>query len=469
MTGNSSYYYYLAFLNYFKGGCLEIDPASITKDSDDILVYHYGFPHTNTGVYLSVLLKLIIIWVRANKDKLDLAPIILSIDNKNIKKYIDHQVIWKVLNTTLYHPINNDLVVPFHQKISVNEPVQKYCGKIILRWDQCHSVPPKICDNKGIHNPCNLNKDAQNSFHKSGGESIIRRVIALPRRKRSFQEDMLDTCVKSDWVTISRPAFKNNLFLEVELPRPRELTMSTIVQGNGLIKDNHLYPKLIENTENYLVRVYPCPLRHSNSSNYSAFKYLWHGIQFIALNFQHFDYYLALYLAFFQTTNRHAVALKPKNRYLMVTNALQKVQISLTGLTDIQEIKVCDYLRKKMEVIKRTKVEKDIVFEYTYHTLFPVLVLSTKVNSRKYYYYCNLTHLPFRTTLEWTHYSHPSIPFSNRDLNSYFKTYDFESGDSVDPFYDYLISDLPLFNQESSPILGAHSEIVIQKKNRSVI
>ena len=123
MTSKSSYYYYLAFLNHFRGGCLEIDPSGITKDQEDVLIYHQGFPQTNNDVRLSVLLKLILVWVRyVTSNSSLIGPIILSIDNKKIRRYQDQQVIWKVLMQTLYHPRNKTIVVPYNQKIGVGEP-----------------------------------------------------------------------------------------------------------------------------------------------------------------------------------------------------------------------------------------------------------------------------------------------------------------------------------------------------------
>ena len=60
--------------------------------------------------------------------------------------------------------------------------------------------------------------------------------------------------------------------------------MATIVQGRGKIKDGTVYPNLLKQLQYTLLRVFPCPLRHSDSSNYSPFKYFLNGCQYVALN-----------------------------------------------------------------------------------------------------------------------------------------------------------------------------------------
>lgn len=421
--GSKSYYhYYLAFLNYFNGGCLEIDPSSLTRDGHDLLVYHHGFKiMTDNNLRLSVLLKLIIKWLRLRiikikNDKLHhnifnpikLGPIILSIDNKSLKHISEHRILWNVLNDTLYHSSNRDLVVPYDTMISLDEPIFKYCGKIILRWNMCTNKPfNNLCNNQGIFSPTDID--------------LISTDKTKTKTKTTVQDKDKDK--DSSWITIPRPEVSAEQLVSSKLPVPTRLTMTTIVQGTQIIEDGQIYPYLIRNTGNYLVRVFPCPFRHSNSGNYGTFKYFQHGIHCIALNFQKIDCYLLFYLAMFGQRSliiqNQSISHARTGDFIDLIN-LESVTVSIINLADLTDLldmsshklHYYDYLKKTKNTIS---IKSPIIYRYS--NICPVLVMWIKLGRKKYYITINLENLKASTVVDIMpmHYSTPQLE-TNQEL-----------------------------------------------------
>jgi hypothetical protein len=252
LSDRSAYHMYFAFLNKFKGGCLEIDPIKVTKDRSDIIINHANIQLTG-GIKLGNLLYQIKLWLLRNIDHVT-GPIILTFDNKSVKSIKDHQVIWKVFNEVLFTKENLDLglTMSYDEVVKIDTPIRDLIGKIILRWDE---------------------------------QKINTDVKALIRP---------DTDAKT-WIHINKPHVK--LLSEAYQPENDRLSMQTF--KNNMKVFTKIHPNL-EAGKNRLTlkRLYPDPLKIL-SGNYNPDIYIQNGINCVALNFQHYDHYLEAYTTFF--------------------------------------------------------------------------------------------------------------------------------------------------------------------------
>lgn len=292
LTSNSAYYIYFAILNKFGGGCMEIDPVEITKNRDDVKIYHSGTP---TGkIKLGILLKLIVMWLKDpdNKDKIT-GPILLTFDNKTIKKRRDHDIIWNIFNDILFREENRDIVVWYDDNINKKD-IKDLVGKIIFRWDKCTHNQNGVSSTEFPTHPddiCHTKK--KNKLEPSKG--------LFP---------YCDGECATEWLNIIKP--------KISLFKPQDpldgIQMQTIKQGDDEIKSKELYPKLINNTTKDILRVYPDPLKIS-SGNYNPSRFFANGAQCVALNFQNYGLYLSMYFAFFGNKT-----LVPKPSWLLTSN-----------------------------------------------------------------------------------------------------------------------------------------------------
>jgi hypothetical protein len=358
LTSKSTYYIYMAILNKFGGGCLEIDPICLTSDQKDIKIYHLKTP---TGeIKLGILLKLIILWLRdpTNEKK---GPIILTFDNKTLKYKFEHDIIWKIFNDILYNDKNKDLVVWYTENIN-NTPIEELVGKIIIRWDQCTHNQNKVESNS---NDIKLNDECK-----------ILKNDKLEDSKGIFFNCNNKACPKK-WINITKP---NNSLLKYYNYIHKDIQMQTIKQDDNLIKSGEINTTLISNLTIDLLRVYPDPLK-IKSGNYNPEKFITNGIQYVALNFQIYGIYLSMYYTFFDNetlihklhwmlTRNYNKIINPENYlkiyppyYLAKINIISCIQqtsnktLFMSNYTDLYDICIYDALNNKPIPIINGKVE----------------------------------------------------------------------------------------------------------------
>ena len=269
LTDNSTYYMYIAFLNTFGGGCLEIDPVSVHDHVEstgnkikDIIIKHGPL----TGqIFLSKLLELIILWLD-DEETIKTGPIILTFDNKYLKKRKEQDYIWDVFNRTIFKQSTKQYV--FSNQILLEKTDIAYLkGKIIIRWDECTNPITKgtdeVCSKDGKTETKGL---FNNNNNKSGVNISIPKVNLLTTKT----ED-------------------------------KKVEMYTLIANND-IEPNEIVFNIINNTHNKLIRVYPHPL-NIKSGNYDIAKYFASGVNCVALNFQVMDLYLIKLITFFGNTS----------------------------------------------------------------------------------------------------------------------------------------------------------------------
>ena len=143
LSGTVSYCMYMLHMNLIRGGCLEIDPNSI--EGDDVAISHTIVQGAvMNSLRLSTILRTIRYWVEKNYVSMK-GPIILSFDNKSLKKKNEHDVVWKVIKENLYYgddykskpwywPLTKPIVTGSAIKLSDLK------GKILIKWDQCVAI-----------------------------------------------------------------------------------------------------------------------------------------------------------------------------------------------------------------------------------------------------------------------------------------------------------------------------------------
>ena len=130
--------------------------------------------------------------------------------------------------------------------------------------------------------------------------------------------------------------------------------------------------KMLDHTENHLVRCYPSGLR-IDSSNYNPITMWLGGIQMVALNYQTSDVHMTLYNAFFSQNGKSGYILKPKvmgeqdhilyKRFNPFKKEIEGLHSTLIELTVISGQYVCqhDFTASTMVEIEVLGIPKDCV------------------------------------------------------------------------------------------------------------
>lgn len=241
LKGNSDVSCYTNFIDKFKGGCVEIDVLQVVNrdGKDDV---HVGHKSTLTSnIYLSDILKNIAEYISVNKPAMK-GPVILSFDNKDIKKKEDHQKIWKIFGKyigNLLYPIGDGFDIT---KVKVNNVK----GRILLKWGQCAN---------GVDDNCLALMKPPTSFE-------------FGTDKNEFGTFGTD----KKWVHFD----KNNT---ISTHKPFHYPTNS--------NYNEINKFLISNKENF-IRSYPVGQAVA-SGNYPIIPRLLHGINMVALNIQRLD------------------------------------------------------------------------------------------------------------------------------------------------------------------------------------
>jgi len=306
---------YINFIKYFKGGCIEFDPLHIAKrkTSDNVLFdVTIGHHKTPTGVlYLSDIL----FGIKQLLDNPEFEinnPIIFSFDNKDIKSYNDHQIIWFIL--LLY--LGNHLYLNFDDNEFKLKDINK---KILIKWKQCNKPECKTNNIK-----CNCLP-----MIKPSPDKLI---------TDKFWTHMNDKNTKS-YETTKIPNFTRNLS---EIIKFKEENSIKIKLSNTQEIYNYI-PKFI--------RTYP---RGANikSGNYPFLHKILYGVNMVALNMQKQDKHTMLMIEFFRDG---CIRLKPLWYYNLELETIPTSNYDIYFNNLFTNIKVCDETEIEKKCIKAKK------------------------------------------------------------------------------------------------------------------
>lgn len=313
VTGPVSYCGYMLHLNLFGNGCLEIDPVFV--QDGDVAITHAYIPRTTINyIRLSEILMIVTSWCEQHYDTMR-GPMILSFDNKTIKKKSDQDVVWNVLNKTLYDPIfeKKSWYYPYGSRVinGNNIKLSNLRGKILIKWDQCDALSDKstclrntISDKSEISELEDAPTDEQ-SIEKIGSYSSGKGLIPPPEYK--LQTDAQKVGKKT--ITIYKNPEKKRWihFTKTNFPLLKEIVPDT-VEGEMVsvqFSDKRLAvvnQTLIKNTRRNFVRVFPkgTELLSNNYPNVMGWQ---NGCQMIAINIQKQDRFYHINNEFFRDTS----------------------------------------------------------------------------------------------------------------------------------------------------------------------
>lgn len=309
ISGPVSYCGYLLHTNLIGAGCLEIDPVFV--EGNDVAITHAYIPRiTINYIRLSKVLQIITNFCEKNYGSMK-GPIILSFDNKTIKKDTEQQIVWNVLNTHLfgeqhktkpwYYPYNKPVVD------GNNVTLESLRGKILIKWDQCDALSPsgtclrdKTFDVSGISEnedaPSDKQKDETYGRYVSG-----KGLIPPPELKLTITPTNIDS-------KVIRVYNKNNAkwvhFTKTNYPLTKQKVNNTVagemmsIQYNEklFIERNDI---IIHSTHKNFIRVFPkgTELLSNNYPNVICWQ---NGCQMVAINMQKQDRFYHINQEFFR-------------------------------------------------------------------------------------------------------------------------------------------------------------------------
>jgi hypothetical protein len=249
--------YYRLQLMFYYGGCVEIDTYSV-KDND-IIIQH--LPSNSGGITLTSILDLVIkvTNIKINNNIVSSGgPIILTFDNKNLKKKSEHDVFWNIIKTYNLKDKQNYFLDITDDLDLTTKPLFDYNNKILIRWGQNDY---KKC--KDVNHSQNIGTELCPPNNSNIPEFIRNKInpskwVHLPKTKFNFTKSILNDV--------------ENKSISVQ-----------IKDGKKFINPNI---NVISNTFNNIMRVYPS-YKNVLSGNYiNNMIYFAMGVQIVALNLQ---------------------------------------------------------------------------------------------------------------------------------------------------------------------------------------
>ena len=96
----SSECYYKLILSVYFGGCIEIDTDSIHLTTNDVIITH--LPTNTKSIGLRGILRTVISALVTKEQRgIVSGPVILTFDNKQLKKKLEHDMFWLVIEEEL--------------------------------------------------------------------------------------------------------------------------------------------------------------------------------------------------------------------------------------------------------------------------------------------------------------------------------------------------------------------------------
>lgn len=260
----SSLCYYKIFLSTYFGGCVEIDPSSLTENGEDIYVTH--LPTNTKKIKLSKILKICFHAIKVKKERHILSgPLIITFDNKNLKTKNEHIIFWKlILGVDKEYP---GILLVGDKKIS-DFLINELSFNILLRWSR--------------NSECFISNDELNS-NINNKEKVGKELCQLTNSplKIHITKSSFDAVKKVD-------------------PKETDRSMSITVPNKN--KKNEINIFTILNTQRNLIRTYPY-WTNVQSNNYLQTNYLRNGVQMTALNLQYLSHPLYYNMSIFLPKN----------------------------------------------------------------------------------------------------------------------------------------------------------------------
>lgn len=345
ITGKPSTELYERFILEMGGGCVEIDPV---LDPDGVIrVYHGAMMKKSWKSSLPTMedvLNTIIETMRKLGDNGGF--VIISFDNKSIKTYDGHVMVWNVLKRTLYKKENEDIVRHYANALDPEKTrLDQIKGKIITRWDHC-------LDSDFINDKCK---------HKGLG--------------RPPGENNILT-----WVNITKPKYDD----QGNIIESSQTTMRTENTGVMYFKEDKDIYAMRNHTKNILFRVYPDPATNMESTNDNPIDLFRAGIQLIAMNIQSPKAYARMVSDFFKKfaapTYHHYVVRKPE-KYIIYN--IRSMNFTVSGFNPgiIQTRTRVKILNKKMlNHGGYIKISDTKLLTTAVYSVFPLIYLSTEID-----------------------------------------------------------------------------------------
>jgi hypothetical protein len=284
LTGNVDVKCYVNFLKYFNGGCIEFDPLKVVlRKKNDELIHDVKIGHKSTPtntLYLTDILFEIKQLLDDEENNYIKHPIIFSFDNKDIKKYKEHQIIWSILKLFLDKYLYKDFNDTELQLKNINK-------KILIKWKQCTKkeclTDNKKCKCLQLIKPESSIYNTTDYWTHMNQENTISLVD-----NHAFTHDLniirnfLDENSKK--IKISK---KNVLYRDLYSNLPKNYIIYNILQK--------------------FIRKYPSGTNIS-SGNYPFITEILYGVNMVALNMQKQDIHTMMMIEFFRETG---IRLKP--------------------------------------------------------------------------------------------------------------------------------------------------------------
>lgn len=257
LRARSTLCYYRLQLMFYYGGCVELD-TYVVKDND-IIIQH--LPSNSGGITLTSILDLVIkvTNIKINNNIVSSGgPILLTFDNKYLKKKSEHDIFWNIIKTYNLKDKQNYFLDITDDLDLTTKPLSDYNNKILIRWGQndykkCNDVNHSQNIGSELCPPNNSNIP---EFIKN--KTDLKKWVHLPKTKFNFTKSILN---------------------DVE----NKSTSVQIKDGGNFINPNI---NVISNTLNNIMRVYPS-YKNVLSGNYiNNMIYFAMGVQIVALNLQ---------------------------------------------------------------------------------------------------------------------------------------------------------------------------------------
>jgi Phosphatidylinositol-specific phospholipase C, Y domain/Phosphatidylinositol-specific phospholipase C, X domain len=256
ILGRSSICYYRLQLMFYYGGCVEIDTYGVTDKGDDIIIQH--LPSNSGGILLRSILDIVVDVLKLRiKNEVQIksgGPIILTFDNKKLKKKSDHDVFWKIISEYADQYPNYFLIITDDLDLST-KPISEYYNKILIRW-------------------------GENNFDKCSKSDNVGNELCQPSHNK-FPSFIVNKTNPSRWVHLGK---SKDDFASGILNNTKNKSISVQVKDG----DKFISPSIfiITNTFNNIMRMYPS-YKNVRSSNYvNNMMYFAMGVQIVALNLQ---------------------------------------------------------------------------------------------------------------------------------------------------------------------------------------
>jgi hypothetical protein len=278
----SSECYYKLILSVYFGGCIEIDTDSISIKDNDVIITH--LPTNTKSIGLRGILRTVVSALATKeKRKIVSGPIILTFDNKQLKKKSQHNMFWKVIEEELLTKDNYKYVAVITDKYDLRTiPLSSMSNKILLRWaenEHClgdadkvgkELCPPEFSEKvKNSDHDYNYSQTVDHWVHLLKGHSNFSKSIAIDNH------EFLNEGTQNILYRKPNPNFGkliNNETKSVSVPMSFTYTPSNY--------------NLVVNLQRNIMRMFP-HLTYTMSQNYRNMTYFRDGVQITALNLQY--------------------------------------------------------------------------------------------------------------------------------------------------------------------------------------